>query len=90
MCIYVVGFFATAGAAGVDIAMSSRSKEDVHIGGIAGILLPTVLAGGIAMLIVAGAYGGDMVSHQNMEKGTLNPIDLMNGIFKSQTLQTPL
>ena len=41
----MVGFFATAGAAGADIAMNSRNDEDVHIGGITGILLPTVLAG---------------------------------------------
>ena len=64
----MVGFFATAGAAGVDIAMSSRSKEDVHIGGIFGILLPTVLAGGVAMLIVAGAYGKGMVFGMNVER----------------------
>ena len=30
LCIYIVGFFATAGAAGTDIASNSRSVEDVH------------------------------------------------------------
>ncbi len=82
LCVYVVGFFATAGAAGVDIAMSSRSKEDVHIGGIFGILLPTVLAGGVAMLVVAGAYGKGMVFGANVEPGSLNPVELMHGILK--------
>ena len=33
----------------------------MHIGGLVGILLPTVLAGGVAMLIVAGAYGAGMI-----------------------------
>ena len=75
ICTYVVGFFATAGAAGADIAMSSRSKEDVHIGGVTGILLPTVLAGGAALFIVAGAYGSDMV--QGVNVGNYNPVDLM-------------
>jgi cytosine permease len=66
LCIYVVGFFATAGAAGVDIASNSRSVEDVHIGGIMGILLPTFLAGFVTMLIVAGAYGADMIPKDRM------------------------
>ncbi|MBN1395543.1 MAG: hypothetical protein JW959_11005 [Pirellulales bacterium] len=79
MCIYVVGFFATAGAAGADIAMNSRSKEDVHIGGITGILLPTVLAGGAAMFIVVGAYGAGMVPGMNI--GEYNPVELMRFII---------
>ncbi len=61
LCVYVVGFFATAGAAGTDIASNCRNDNDVHTGGITGILLPTVLAGEMAMLIIAGAYGGDMM-----------------------------
>ena len=52
---YVVGFFATAGAAGADIASNSRSTSDVQWGGLVGITLATVVAGGLAMLIVAGA-----------------------------------
>ena len=75
ICTYVVGFFATAGAAGADIAMNSRSKEDVHIGGVTGILLPTVLAGGAALFIVAGAYGSNLVTGTDV--GNYNPVDLM-------------
>ena len=52
---YVVGFFATAGAAGADIAMNSRSERDVQIGGLVGIALATIVAGGLSVLIVAGS-----------------------------------
>ena len=72
LCVYIVGFFATAGAAGVDIASNSRSVEDVHTGGVTGILLPTVLAGWVVMFIIAGAYGGGMVQHA----GNYNPVEL--------------
>ena len=36
---YVVGFFATAGAAGVDFGLNSRDKRDVSMGGLVGIAL---------------------------------------------------
>jgi len=52
----VVGFFATAGAAGVDFGMSSRNEEDVRWGGLVGILLAVVVAGGLPLLAVAGAH----------------------------------
>ncbi len=54
---YVVGFFATAGAAGVDFGMNSRNKKDVSMGGLVGIALATIIAGGLAILIAAGAQG---------------------------------
>ena len=54
---YIVGFFATAGAAGADIAMNSRTERDVQIGGLVGIALATIVAGGLSLLIVAGAHG---------------------------------
>ncbi len=54
---YVVGFFATAGAAGVDFGMNNRNRRDVHLGGLVGIVLATLVAGGVAMLAVAGASG---------------------------------
>ena len=76
----IVGFFATAGAAGTDIAMSGRNSRDVQLGGLVGIALATIVAGGLAVIIVAGAYGGgqvpaDMPSNLN----PLNPLDLMKG-----------
>jgi len=59
LCItYVVGFIATAGAAGVDFGMNSKDGKDVQMGGLIGIALATILAGGAAILIAAGAFGG--------------------------------
>ncbi|MCL4201064.1 MAG: hypothetical protein KJ000_01125 [Pirellulaceae bacterium] len=54
---YVVGFFATAGAAGTDIAMNSRDGKNVQIGGLVGIAGATIVAGGLSLLIVAGVHG---------------------------------
>lgn len=55
MVAYIVGFFATAGAAGVDIASSGRDRNDVSLGGLVGILLAIVFTAGAALVIVAGA-----------------------------------
>src|SRR5437763_14766342 len=52
----VVGFFATAGAAGVDFGMGSRDERDVRWGGLVGILLPVIIAGGLPLLSVAGCH----------------------------------
>jgi len=52
----VVGFFATAGAAGVDFGMNSRDRQDVQRGGLFGILLAVLIAGGLPLLSVAGAH----------------------------------
>lgn len=57
MITYVVGFFATAGAAGVDFGTNSRDKKDVSMGGLVGVGLAIVLTAGISTLIVAGANG---------------------------------
>ena len=53
----VIGFFATAGAAGVDFCSNNRNSQDVVWGGILGIWVPIVFAGGLAMITVAGALG---------------------------------
>lgn len=55
----VLGFFATAGAAGADFGMSSRDERDVRLGGLTGIALAIVYAGGLPLLSVAGAHGLD-------------------------------
>jgi cytosine permease len=52
----VVGFFATAGAAGVDFGMGARDTGDVKWGGLVGILLAAVIAGGLPLISVAGAH----------------------------------
>jgi cytosine permease len=51
----IVGFFATAGAAGVDFGMNNRDAKDVQWGGVVGILLATIFTAGISVLVVAGA-----------------------------------
>ncbi len=57
ICTYVIGFFATAGAAGTDFGMNNRDAKDVQLGGLVGIAGATIFAGGLALLIVAGAHG---------------------------------
>jgi len=74
---YVVGFFATAGAAGADFGMNNRHGKDVQLGGIVGIVLSTVFAGGMALLIVAGAHGGGKAG----AGAVLDPTALMGGIL---------
>lgn len=75
---YIVGFFATAGAAGVDIAMSNRDERDVQLGGFTGITVATIFAAGLAVLIVAGAHGqGVDLSKLTKDMNPLNPVDLM-------------
>src|SRR5208283_1745588 len=53
---YVVGFFATAGAAGTDFGLNSRDKRDVSMGGLVGIALAIIVTAGLSMLIVACVY----------------------------------
>ncbi len=57
ICTYIVGFFATAGAAGADFGMNNRDGRDVQLGGLVGIAGATIFAGVAALLIVAGAHG---------------------------------
>lgn len=52
----VVGYFATAGAAGADFGMNSRGGRDVRWGGLVGILIAALVAGGLPLLSVAGAH----------------------------------
>src|SRR5580658_3329889 len=61
--IITIGFFATAGAAGTDFGMNNRSRKDVVLGGITGIVAGTVVAGGITVLSVAGYLGRNAGPH---------------------------
>ncbi len=54
---YIVGFFATAGAAGVDFGTNSKDAKDVSKGGLFGIALAIILTAGLSTCIVAGVYG---------------------------------
>jgi cytosine permease len=51
----IVGFFATAGAAGADFGLNSRHARDVRMGGLLGIALAVLYAGGLPLLSIAGA-----------------------------------
>jgi cytosine permease len=55
----VVGFFATAGAAGVDFGMGNRNSKDVQLGGVVGIMLAILVAGGLPLIAVAGAHAAN-------------------------------
>ena len=55
----VVGFFATAGAAGVDFGMGNRNAKDVQLGGLVGIALVIIVAGGLPLIAIAGAHGAN-------------------------------
>jgi len=84
---YIVGFFATAGAAGVDFGTGSRNKNDVAMGGLMGVALAIFLTIGAAILITAGYYG-TAAGKAALAAGAveLNPMSLMGAIFKSDTV----
>ena len=77
MGTYVVGFFATAGAAGADLGMNNRNGKDIQLGGLVGVTLATVVAGGLALLIVAGAHGSNLAGIG----GELNPTKMIGAIM---------
>jgi len=81
LCTYVVGFFATAGAAGTDFGMNNRNSKDVQLGGLVGIALATIVAGGLSLLIVAGAYGAGKAG----DGGVMQTTSLMAGIMGKKT-----
>ena len=84
---YIVGFFATAGAAGVDFGTGSRNKNDVAMGGLMGVALAIFLTIGAAILITAGYYGGaDGKAALAAGAVELNPMVLMGAILKNDTL----
>ena len=81
---YIVGFFATAGAAGTDFGMNNRNEKDVQLGGLVGIAGATIFAGGLALLVVAGAQGagagdGAALRATGLMEGLVGP--KMSGIF---------
>ena len=78
---YIIGFFATAGAAGVDFGMNNRDAKDVSLGGMVGIAGATIFAGGLSLLIVAGAYGSGIVPDSNNMQSTA----LMGNIVGDKT-----
>jgi len=57
MLAIVIGFFATAGAAGTDFGSNARNEKDVKWGGLVGITLAAIVAAGLPLIAVAGAHG---------------------------------
>jgi cytosine permease len=53
----VIGYFATAGAAGADFGMTNRARKDIVLGGVFGIVAGVLVAGGLPVLSVAGYIG---------------------------------
>jgi cytosine permease len=53
----VIGYFATAGAAGADFGMNNRNRKDIVLGGALGIVGGALVAGGLPLLSVAGYLG---------------------------------
>lgn len=64
MVTAIVGFFATAGAAGVDFGTSSRDEKDVQYGGLIGVVAAIVLTAGISVICVAGARAGGVIDEK--------------------------
>jgi cytosine permease len=82
MMTYVVGFFATAGAAGVDFGTNSRDCKDVQMGGLVGIALAILLTAGLGILIVAGVYGNTVLAAKATAGGAgLNAFGMIKVLF---------
>jgi cytosine permease len=77
----IVGFFATAGAAGVDICTSNRNKNDVSMGGIVGIILAIVLTAGISVIAVAGAQAAGVIDPTTLNMTAALKVKLSPGLF---------
>src|ERR1019366_65757 len=60
MIAIVIGFFATARARGADFGMNARDERDVRWGGLVGITLAALVAGGLSLAAVAGAHGSGL------------------------------
>jgi len=86
MLTFVVGFFATAGAAGADFGTNSRDKRDVSMAGLVGVALAIIVTAGIAILIVAGTYGSPELAKKAADAGMpLQATGLMEFIMGKQT-----
>jgi cytosine permease len=77
----IVGFFATAGAAGVDICTSSRDKNDVSMGGIFGIAIAIILTAGISVVAVAGAHAAGVIEPSAINMTAALEKKLSPGLF---------
>lgn len=81
MIASIVGFFATAGAAGVDICTSNRNKKDVSMGGIVGVIIAIVFTAGISVIAVAGAQAAGVIDPSVMNMTAALEKKLPPGLF---------
>ncbi len=81
MIAAIVGFFATAGAAGVDICASNRNKGDVSTGGIVGIVIAIVFTAGISVIAVAGARASGVIDAETTTMTSALGAKLSPGVF---------
>jgi cytosine permease len=77
---YVVGFFATAGAAGVDFGTNSRHGKDVRMGGLVGIAGAIIVTAGLSVLIVAGVYGSADLAVKAVDAGKESQGFILNSV----------
>ena len=84
ICTYIVGFFATAGAAGADFGMNNRDSKDVQLGGLVGIAGATIFAGVAALLIIAGVHGLGKAD----DVATMDPTKLIGNIMGNDKIAT--
>ena len=63
----IVGFFATAGAAGVDFGTNSQDDKDVQMGGYVGIIAAILVTAGIAAIALAGAWAAGVIEPDFMK-----------------------
>lgn len=83
LCIsYVVGFYATAGAAGVDFGSNSKDEKDVQMGGLMGVALAAIVTGGLSILIAAGAFAKTGTYDLNTAGGSLMTAVVSGGAAK--------
>jgi cytosine permease len=63
----IVGFFATAGAAGVDFGLNNRDDNDVQMGGYVGIIAAVLFTAGISAIALAGARSAGVVGPETVK-----------------------
>lgn len=86
MIAVIVGFFATAGAAGVDICTSNRDKNDVSMGGIVGIIIAIVFTAGISVIAVAGARAAGVIDPTEVHMTAALAKKLPSGLFAAMMI----
>jgi cytosine permease len=86
MMTFVVGFFATAGAAVADFGTNSRDSKDVSMGGIVGVALAIIVTAGLAILVVAGTYGSPELTKAAVANAAKDPATATGALLQTPSL----